>query len=83
MSQSTVHRTLLRMRLRNRRPVGVPMMTQVHLRKHRQWARERWNWTLEQWKKVAWSNESLFLLDHVDGRVCVHRLPGGSNGTKI
>ena len=29
MSQSTVHRTLLRMGLRSRRPVRVPMMTPV------------------------------------------------------
>ncbi|MCI4385481.1 hypothetical protein PGIGA_G00050990 [Pangasianodon gigas] len=28
------------------------------------------------WKKVAWSDESRFLLHHLDSRVCVHRLPG-------
>ena len=74
--QSTVHRTLLRMGLRSCRPVRVPMTTPVHHRKRLQGARERWNWTLEQWKKVAWSDESCFLLDHVDGRVRVRRLPG-------
>ena len=36
----------------------------------------RWSWTLEQWKKVVWSDESRFLLDHVDGRIRVRRLPG-------
>ena len=76
VSQSTVHRTLLHMGLRSRRPVRMPMMTPVHCRKRLQWARKRRNWTLEQWKKVAWSEESRFLLDHVDGRVRVHRLPG-------
>ena len=40
---------------------SVPMMTPVHRRKRLQWARERRNWTLEQWKKVAWSDESHFL----------------------
>ena len=70
MSQSTVHRTLLCMGLRSHRPVRMPMMTPVHRRKHLQWARERRNWTLEQWKKVAWSDESRFLLDHVDA-VCM------------
>ena len=30
---------------------------------------------MEQWKKVAWSDESRFLLDHVDGHVRVCRLP--------
>ncbi|KAK3516869.1 hypothetical protein QTP70_027070, partial [Hemibagrus guttatus] len=34
-----------------------------------QCAREHQNWTTEQWKKVAWSDESRFLLHHVDGRV--------------
>ncbi|GBM44521.1 Transposable element Tc1 transposase [Araneus ventricosus] len=27
------------------------------------------------WKRVAWSDESRFLIHHVDGRVRVHRLP--------
>uniref|UniRef100_A0AAY5KPB9 Tc1-like transposase DDE domain-containing protein n=1 Tax=Esox lucius TaxID=8010 RepID=A0AAY5KPB9_ESOLU len=76
VSQHTVHRTLLRMGLRRRSPDGVPMMTPDHCRKRLQWAHERRNWTLEQWKKVAWSDESHFLLHHVDGRVRVRRLPG-------
>ena len=74
--QSTVHRSVLRMGLRSRRPVRWPMMTSVHRGKRLQWGRERQNWTLKQWKKVAWSDESRFLLDHVDGRVGVCRLPG-------
>ena len=52
------------------------MITPVHHRKRLQWAHERRNWTLEQWKKVAWSDESRFLLDHEDGRVHVCHLPG-------
>ena len=76
VSQSTVLRTLLRMWLRSRSPVRVPMMNPAHRRKRRPWAGEPWNWTLGQWKKVAWSDESCFLLDHVDGRVRVRRLPG-------
>ncbi len=31
--------------------------------------------TIEQWKKVAWSDESHFLLHHVDGWVRLRRLP--------
>ncbi|KAK3524449.1 hypothetical protein QTP70_029313 [Hemibagrus guttatus] len=31
---------------------------------------------MEQWKMVAWSDESHFLLHHMDGRVCVRHLPG-------
>ena len=45
------------------------MLTSVHRWKHLQWAREHQNWTMEQWKKVAWSDESCFLLHHVDSRL--------------
>ena len=76
VSQSTVHRTLLRMGLSSCRPIRVPMMTPVHRRKRLQWARERPNWTMEQWKKVVWSDEAPFPFDHVDGRVFVRHLPG-------
>ncbi len=30
------------------------------------------NWTIEQWTKVNWFDESLFLLDQVDAWGCVH-----------
>ena len=83
VSQSTVHRTLLYMGLRSHRPVAVPMMTPVHRQKRLQWARERRNWTLEQWKKVAWSDESRFLLDHMAGRVRVAPFTWGSDGTRM
>ncbi|KAK3547569.1 hypothetical protein QTP86_025468 [Hemibagrus guttatus] len=62
------------MRLHSCRPVRVPMLTPVY--------RESGNnghvniTTMEPWKKVAWSDESCFLLHHVDGWVRVHLLPG-------
>ncbi len=31
------------------------------------------NWTTEDWKKVAWSDDSWFLLRHSDGRVRIWR----------
>ncbi|GBO26320.1 hypothetical protein AVEN_81430-1 [Araneus ventricosus] len=31
---------------------------------------------MDEWKRVAWSDESRFLIHHVDGRVRVHRRPG-------
>ncbi|GBM10228.1 Transposable element Tc1 transposase [Araneus ventricosus] len=34
------------------------------------------DWTMDEWKRVAWSDESRFLIHHVDGRVRVRRLPG-------
>ncbi|GBN33327.1 hypothetical protein AVEN_182740-1 [Araneus ventricosus] len=32
---------------------------------------------MDEWKRVAWSDESRFLIHHVDGRVRVRRLQGG------
>ncbi|ROL53769.1 Transposable element Tcb1 transposase [Anabarilius grahami] len=51
------------------RPVRAPMLTPDHHRKRQQWTREHQNWTTEQWKKEAWSDELRLLLHHVDGRV--------------
>ncbi|KAK3535233.1 hypothetical protein QTP70_005025 [Hemibagrus guttatus] len=76
VSEYTVHHSLLCMGPHSRRPVSEPMMTPVHLRKCQQWAREYQNWTVEQWKKVTWSDESHFLLHHVDCQVHVRHLPG-------
>uniref|UniRef100_A0A3Q1K3H4 Uncharacterized protein n=1 Tax=Anabas testudineus TaxID=64144 RepID=A0A3Q1K3H4_ANATE len=76
VSEHTVHRSLLRMGLRRRKPVRVPAQTVVHQQNRLEWAREHENWTTEQWKKVAWSGESQFLLHDVDGQVYVRRLTG-------
>ncbi|KAK3558608.1 hypothetical protein QTP86_021665 [Hemibagrus guttatus] len=75
-SEYTVHHSLLCMGPHSRRAVRAPMLTPVHHRKHQQWTSEHQNWTMEQWKNVAWSDESRFLLHHVDGRMCVPLLPG-------
>ncbi len=50
------------------------MLTIVHSQKFLQSRHECQNWTVEQWKKVACSDESCFLSDQVDA--CVHNLPG-------
>ncbi|KAK3575380.1 hypothetical protein QTP86_025787, partial [Hemibagrus guttatus] len=82
VSEYTVHHSLLHMGLHSCRPVRVPMLTPVHHRKCQQWALEHQNWTTEQWKKVAWSVESGFLLHHVDVRVCVS-LTWGTHGARM
>ncbi|ROL50049.1 Transposable element Tc1 transposase [Anabarilius grahami] len=76
VSEYTVHHSLLRMGVHSRIPVLVPMLTPVHRRKRQQWEREHQKWSTEQWKMVAWSDESCFLLHHVYGQVHVHHLPG-------
>jgi len=39
----------------------------------REFARAHQNWTVEDWKNVAWSDESRFLLRHSDGWVRIWR----------
>ncbi|GBM45917.1 hypothetical protein AVEN_211977-1 [Araneus ventricosus] len=76
VSKHTVQRTLLDMGLCSRRPTRVPMLTKRHRQLRLQWTREHRYWTMDEWKRVAWSDESRFLIHHVDGRVRVSRLPG-------
>lgn len=67
----------------------VAMLAPVNHPKSLQWACECKNWTIEQWKKVSWSDESQFILDHVDDRVRVRCLlaeemaPGMHYGKKV
>lgn len=75
VSQHTVQRTLLRMGLRCRRPKHVPALTERHRQMRLLWAKKHRNWTPEEWKKVAWSDESRFLVHHLDGRVRIRRFP--------
>ncbi len=42
-------------------------------RKRLQFTLAHQNWTIEDWKNVAWSDESRFLLRHSDGRVRIWR----------
>ncbi|GBN62256.1 hypothetical protein AVEN_3795-1 [Araneus ventricosus] len=76
VSEHTVHRTLLNSGLSSRRPTRVPLLTKRHRQLRLQWAREHRDWTMDEWKRVAWSDESRLLIHHVDGRARVRRLPG-------
>ncbi|GBM41833.1 Transposable element Tc1 transposase [Araneus ventricosus] len=64
------------MGLCSRRPTRVPLLTTRHRQLRLQWAREHRDWTMDEWKRVAWFDESRFLSHHVDGRVGVRRLSG-------
>ncbi|GBO01977.1 hypothetical protein AVEN_273698-1 [Araneus ventricosus] len=76
VSEHTVQRTLLDRGLCSRRLTRVPLLTKRHRQLRLQWAREHRDWTMDEWKRVAWSDESRFLIHHVDDRVRVRRLPG-------
>ncbi len=63
ISERTTRRTLKQMNYSSRRPPRVPLLSA----KNRKQAHQ--SCTIEDWKNVAWSDESRFLLQHSDGRV--------------
>uniref|UniRef100_A0AAY5JZ80 Transposase Tc1-like domain-containing protein n=1 Tax=Esox lucius TaxID=8010 RepID=A0AAY5JZ80_ESOLU len=65
--------TLRRMGNNSRRPHRVPLISTTNRKKRLQFARAHQNWTVEDWKNVAWSDESRVLLRHSDGRVRIWR----------
>ncbi|GBM26785.1 hypothetical protein AVEN_127745-1 [Araneus ventricosus] len=76
VSEHTVQRRLLDMGVCSRRPTRVPLLTECHRQLRLKWAREHRDWTMDEWKRVAWSDESRFLIHLVDGRVRVRHLSG-------
>ncbi len=73
ISEHTRRRTLKQMGYSSRRPHRVPLLS-ANIRKRRlQFTQAHQNWTIEDWKNVAWSDESRFLLRHSDGRVRIWR----------
>ncbi|GBO36422.1 Transposable element Tc1 transposase [Araneus ventricosus] len=64
------------MGLCSRRPTRVPLLNKRRHQLRLQWTRENRGWTMDEWKRVAWSDESRFLVHHVDGRARVRRLSG-------
>ncbi len=69
ISEHTTHRTLKQMDYRSRRPHRVPLLSAKNRKRRLQFTQAHQNWTREDWKTVAWSDESRFLLRHSDGRV--------------
>ncbi len=69
ISERTTRQTLKQMGYSNRRPHRVPLLSAKNRKRRLQFAQTHQNWTIEDWKSVAWSDESRFLLRHSDGRV--------------
>ncbi|GBN83292.1 Transposable element Tcb2 transposase [Araneus ventricosus] len=68
-----VQRSPHRMGFGSHRPTRVPLLNARHRTARLAWARGHREWTLEDWKRVAWSDESRFQLLHVDGRLRIWR----------
>ncbi len=62
ISEHTTHRTLKQMDSSSRRPHRVPLLSAKNRKRRIQFTQTYKNWTIEDWKNVAWSDESRFLL---------------------
>ncbi len=69
ISEHTTRRTLKQMCYSSRRPHRVPLLSAKNRKRRLQFVPIYQNWTIEDWKNVAWSDESQFLLRHSDGWV--------------
>ncbi|GFX14827.1 transposable element Tc1 transposase [Trichonephila clavipes] len=57
----------------NHRPTREPLLNDRHWYAHLAWAREHRDWSVEDWKRVAWSDESRFRLLNINGRLRICR----------
>ncbi len=73
ISERKIRRTLKQMGYSSRRPHRVPLLWAKNRKRRLQFAQAHQNWTIEDWKDVAWTDESRFLLRHSDGRVRIWR----------
>ena len=73
ISQRATRRTVKQMGYSSRRPHRVPLLSAKNRKLRLQFAQAHQNWTIEDWKNVAWSDESRFQLRHSDCRVRIWR----------
>ncbi len=69
ISERTTRRTLKQMGFSSRRPHRVPLRSDKNSTRRIQFTQAHRNWTIEDWKNGAWSDESRFLMRHSNGRV--------------
>nr|CDJ94577.1 Transposase domain containing protein [Haemonchus contortus] len=70
---STVQRRLREAGLFGRRPAKKPLISAKNRKARLDWAHAHKNWTVQQWRKVIWSDGSKFLLFGTDGIKFVRR----------
>lgn len=76
VSAQTVRNRLKHMKLNARRPVRVPRLLPRHRRMRLQFARDHQQWTIDQWSKVLFTDETRVGLFTADGRRRVWRRTG-------
>ncbi len=73
ISERTTCRTLKQMGYSSRRLHRVLLLSAKNRKQRLQFTQTHQNWTIEDWRNVAWYDESRFLLRHSDGRVRIWR----------
>jgi transposase len=75
VSADTIRRTLRRNGLVSRIKKKKPYLRKMHRIRRLAFARKYQNWTLDDWKRVVWSDESKFMLFGSDGRLYCWKKP--------
>lgn len=75
VSSRTIRRKLVEANLFSRRPAKKPLLSKKNIRDRLKFAKEHQNWTIAQWKRVCFSDESKFNLFSSDGIRHVRRPP--------
>lgn len=76
VGSSTLRRNLCEIGLPGRIRCAKPLLTEEHVLKRRDWLEKHHDWTLDDWKKVWFSDESKFNIFGSDGRRYCRRRPG-------
>lgn len=78
VSTRTIRRRLSdKFKMAARKAVKKPLITEAARKKRLSWCKRHKDWTLDEWKRVIWSDESTFLQFH-DTMRTVRRPPGAS-----
>ena len=64
------------MSFHGRAAADKPKITMRNAKSRLEWCKARSNWTLEQWKRVIWSDESSFTIWQSNGRIWVWWIQG-------
>ena len=67
VSACTIRRRLNKMGLKGQTARKKPWLSKANIKKRLAWAKDHSSWTIDDWKKVTWSDESKFCLFGTDG----------------
>ncbi len=68
-SRATTHRRVKECGYSCRIPLVKPLLNHRQRQRRLTWAKEKMNWTVAQWSKVLFSDESKFFLFHLETKV--------------